>query len=61
MDGCYEWRAKIMYRSVKWFGGRSYNAHFLSDVLLAALFCFIITLAMHQVIFFQPDNARKSS
>lgn len=37
------------------------GAHFLSDVLLAALFCFIITLAMHQVIFFQPDSARKSS
>ncbi len=34
------------------------GAHFLSDVVLAALFCFIITLSLHQALFFQPDNAR---
>lgn len=34
------------------------GAHFLSDALFAALFCFIITLSLHQALFFQPDSAR---
>jgi lipid A 4'-phosphatase len=31
------------------------GAHFFSDVTLAALFCFIITLALHQLLFFHED------
>lgn len=34
------------------------GAHFLSDVVLAAMFCFIVTLALHQAIFFQPNSPR---
>jgi lipid A 4'-phosphatase len=33
------------------------GAHFASDVLLATLFCFIITLALHQLMFFRPSGA----
>ena len=33
------------------------GAHFLSDVTLAALFCFILTLALHQLLFFQQGDA----
>lgn len=31
------------------------GAHFLSDVVLAGLFCFLITLALHQLVYFRPS------
>ena len=37
------------------------GAHFFSDVTLAALFCFIITLALHQLLFFREDAAPSQS
>lgn len=37
------------------------GAHFLSDTILAALFCFIITLALHQLLFSRPAGAPPGS
>jgi membrane-associated PAP2 superfamily phosphatase len=37
------------------------GAHFLSDTILAALFCFVITLVLHRRMFFDQDVGRKSS
>jgi lipid A 4'-phosphatase len=37
------------------------GAHFLSDTVLAALFCFIIALALHRLMFFDQDGRPKPS
>jgi lipid A 4'-phosphatase len=34
------------------------GAHFLSDVFFAALFCFLVTLALHQLVYFRSGTAR---